>query len=196
MARIRWIEESEATGEIAEVYASWMAANPGREKIPGILKCLGLQPGLFRKMDEVSDLVHFRDAHLPVRIKEMIATYVSALNRCPYCTGSHAFFLQSEDPDPKLHTGLALADLGSAPMPEAERALLDFVGRVTRESYKTSDADVEKLRSLGWSDPQIAECVYVTALFAFFNRVANAFGLEDPNYFDNPPPRKANPLPR
>ena len=25
--------------------------------------------------------------------------------------------------------------------------------------------------------------------FAFFNRVADAFGLEDPNYFDNPPPR-------
>jgi alkylhydroperoxidase family enzyme len=71
---------------------------------------------------------------------------------------------------------------------EPERALLDFVALVTRHAYKTTDADVEKLRTEGWTDPQIAECVYVTALFAFFNRVADAFGLVDPNYFENPPP--------
>jgi alkylhydroperoxidase/carboxymuconolactone decarboxylase family protein YurZ len=84
MARIRWIEESEATGEIAEVYAAWMKANPGRTQIPGILKALSLRPELFRGMDEVSGQVHFRDGHLTRRLKEMIATYVSALNRCPY----------------------------------------------------------------------------------------------------------------
>ena len=84
MARIRWVEEREATGEIAEVYAAWMAANPGRPEIPGILKCLSLRPELFRGIDEVSDVVHFRDGHLTRRVKEMIATYVSALNRCPY----------------------------------------------------------------------------------------------------------------
>lgn len=70
----------------------------------------------------------------------------------------------------------------------AERALLDFVYLVTQHAYKTTDEDVGTLRSQGWTDPQIAECVYVTALFAFFNRVADAFGLDDPNYFENPPP--------
>jgi hypothetical protein len=84
MARIRWIEESEATGEAASVYAEWMAANPGRPQIPGILKCLSLRPDLFRGMVEISDRVHFRDGELTRRVKEMIATYVSALNRCPY----------------------------------------------------------------------------------------------------------------
>jgi alkylhydroperoxidase family enzyme len=89
-----------------------------------------------------------------------------------------------------LHECLARADLEAAPLAEPERALLDFVGLVTRHAYKTTDADVETLRSHGWTDPQIAECVYVTALFAFFNRVADAFGLEDPNYFENPPPSR------
>ncbi len=84
MARIRWVEESEATGEAAEVYAAWRVANPGRAEIPGILKCLSLRPDLLRGMDEVSGKVHFQDGHLTRRIKEMIATYVSALNRCPY----------------------------------------------------------------------------------------------------------------
>ena len=59
---------------------------------------------------------------------------------------------------------------------------------VTRHAYKTTDEDVETLRKrLGWTDPQVAECVYVTALFAFFNRVADAFGLDDPNYFEDGP---------
>ncbi len=84
MARIRWVEESEATGETAEAYSAWMASNPGRTEIPGILKCLSLRPELFRGMDAVSEQVHFRDGHLDRRLKEMIATYVSALNRCPY----------------------------------------------------------------------------------------------------------------
>ena len=84
MARIRWIEESEASGPIADAYAEWSAANPGRPGIPGILKCLSLRPELFRGMDALSQQIHFSDGHLTRRLKEMIATYVSALNLCPY----------------------------------------------------------------------------------------------------------------
>ena len=57
---------------------------------------------------------------------------------------------------------------------------------VTRHAYRTTDDDVDRLRSLGWTDPEIAECVYVAALFAFFNRVADAFGLVDPGFLDGP----------
>jgi hypothetical protein len=84
MARIRWIEETEATGEVAEVYAAWMAANPGRPRMPGILKCFSLRPDLLRDVIGTSDRLHFSEGHLTRRVKEMIATYVSALNRCPY----------------------------------------------------------------------------------------------------------------
>jgi hypothetical protein len=84
MARIRWIREDEAAGELGEVYENWLAANPGRQGIPGILKCMSLRPDLLRGMIEVSDGVHFAEGFLTRRIKEMIATYVSGLNRCPY----------------------------------------------------------------------------------------------------------------
>ena len=93
-----------------------------------------------------------------------------------------------QDPNPELPGFLAERDLDQAPITEAERGLLRFARVVTEHAYRTTDADVEALRGLGWSDPQIAECVYITALFAFFNRVADAFGLADPHYFENPPP--------
>ena len=38
------------------------------------------------------------------------------------------------------------------------------------------------LRDAGWTEPQIAEAVYVTAMFAFFNRVADAFGISPQGY--------------
>jgi alkylhydroperoxidase family enzyme len=88
-----------------------------------------------------------------------------------------------QDPNSQIHECLGRADLESAPLSDAERALLRFVELVTQHAYKTTDADVEALRAVGWTDPQVAEAVYITALFAFFNRVADAFGLEDPNYF-------------
>jgi hypothetical protein len=36
---------------------------------------------------------------------------------------------------------------------------------------------VQRLRDHGWTDLQIAESIHLTALFATFNRVVNAFGL-------------------
>jgi alkylhydroperoxidase family enzyme len=64
----------------------------------------------------------------------------------------------------------------------AERALLDYVEKVTHAAPRTTHDDVQKLRDAGWSEDQIAEAVYVTAMFAFFNRVADAFGVLSQDY--------------
>jgi alkylhydroperoxidase family enzyme len=66
----------------------------------------------------------------------------------------------------------------------AERALLEYVTKVTEAAYKTTAEDVQILRDLGWSEPQIAEAVYITAMFAFFNRVADAFGIPPQGYLE------------
>ncbi len=57
-----------------------------------------------------------------------------------------------------------------------------MVRKLTLSPGAMADDDIPPLRAAGWTDDQIAEAVYITALFAFFNRVADAFGLEDPGY--------------
>jgi len=64
----------------------------------------------------------------------------------------------------------------------AERSLMEYVQLITNAAYRSTAQDVEKLRHAGWNENQIAEAVYVTALFAFFNRVADAFGVPPQNY--------------
>ena len=53
---------------------------------------------------------------------------------------------------------------------------------MTDAAYRTTPEDVQKLRDAGWSENQISEAVYITALFAFFNRVADAFGVPPQDY--------------
>ena len=60
--------------------------------------------------------------------------------------------------------------------------MLGYVELITNAAYRSAAEDVEKLRVAGWNDQQIAEAVYVTALFAFFNRVADAFGVPSQEY--------------
>ncbi len=79
-------------------------------------------------------------------------------------------------------------DLSGAQLDDRERRLLEFAEALTREPERVDSGRIETLRDAGWSDLQIAESVYVIAMFAFFNRVANAFGLDDPSYGNEGPP--------
>ncbi len=67
-------------------------------------------------------------------------------------------------------------------IPKKEQDLLKLVEKITLNAYKTTDEDIQNLRQVGWDDQQIAEAVYITSIFAFFNRVADSFGLQDPGY--------------
>ncbi len=67
-------------------------------------------------------------------------------------------------------------------MSAAESALMQYVQLITEAAYRSTAEDVQRLRDQGWTEEQISEAVYITALFAFFNRVADAFGVPPQNY--------------
>jgi hypothetical protein len=81
--KIRITEDADATGDLAVAYDFWRASS-GRHQIPGIIKCFGARPDFLRQVVEFSNKLHFSEGHLTRRHKEMIASYVSFLNRCPY----------------------------------------------------------------------------------------------------------------
>jgi hypothetical protein len=81
--KIRIIEDAEATGDTLAAYDTWRASS-GRTQVPGIIKCFGVRPDFLKQMVEFSNTLHFSEGHLSRRLKEMIASYVSYLNRCPY----------------------------------------------------------------------------------------------------------------
>lgn len=82
MPRIRWVEEDEAEGELAAIYEQRRAMN-AQGMVPHILKTMSLRPDFLKAIMAASDL-HFSDGALSRAQHEMIASYVSALNRCHY----------------------------------------------------------------------------------------------------------------
>jgi len=82
MARIKMVEEADAVGPLAELYATSKARSVAKV-VPEILRTMSLRPDFLKAINDASRL-HFTDGALSRAQHEMIASYVSALNRCRY----------------------------------------------------------------------------------------------------------------
>lgn len=179
--KIKIIEDADASGKVSEAYDYWRSSS-GRKQVPGVLKCLSARPDFLKQAVDFSNTIQFSDGHLSRRHKEMIGSYVSHMNNCGYCLDSHAFFLKMQGASDQTVSAFMEGNLGKADLTDAERALLAYVKAITEAAYRSTPADVQKLRDAGWKEEQIAEAVYVVALFAMFNRIVNAFGIPSQNY--------------
>ena len=82
MARIKMVAEGEAEGPLSEIYARAKTKSVAGV-VPEILRTMSLRPDFLVAIDQASRL-HFTDGALTRAQHEMIASYVSALNRCRY----------------------------------------------------------------------------------------------------------------
>jgi hypothetical protein len=82
VARIKMVEPSDAQGDLAALYANAKARNVSGS-VPAILQTMSLRPDFLTAIDAASRM-HFSDGALTRAQHEMIASYVSALNRCRY----------------------------------------------------------------------------------------------------------------
>ncbi len=82
MARIKMVEEADATGALAGLYVTAKARSVAGV-VPDILRTMSLRPDFLSAIDGASRM-HFTDGALTRAQHEMIASHVSALNRCRY----------------------------------------------------------------------------------------------------------------
>jgi len=65
-----------------------------------------------------------------------------------------------------------------AELPPADRALLDYALRVTREPWSVRREHVDALRGHGFGDRAIHDACSIVAYYAFVNRIADGLGVE------------------
>ncbi|MDQ3743815.1 MAG: peroxidase [Acidobacteriota bacterium] len=68
-------------------------------------------------------------------------------------------------------------DYASAPVTDAERAMLDYVAQLTRDATRISPADHERLRAAGFDDRARLQITLIASWFNYINRVADALGV-------------------
>lgn len=57
---------------------------------------------------------------------------------------------------------------------------MEFVRVLTLTPARTKDEHVEAMRKAGWTDEGIFEASLEVSFFSFFNRMADAYGLDYP----------------
>ena len=172
-------DERTASAEVLALFARYRERF-ARTDLPGIVLCFGTNSALLKGMLEIAENLLFCDTLLSRRHKEMIATYVSQQNACPYCADSHGTMLAAQGTSPEMICALQEGDLNAQLFTSAELAMLKFTGKVDANSSAVTRDDVEATMRSGWTEAQVAEAVHIAALFAAFNRVANGFGLPSP----------------
>lgn len=68
-------------------------------------------------------------------------------------------------------------DYTQAPISAQDRAMLDYVVKLTKDATRCSRDDHEHLRKVGFDDRGILQITLIASWFNYINRVADALGV-------------------
>jgi uncharacterized peroxidase-related enzyme len=175
MAFVETIPEEEASGEVAAIYDE-MQAQFGY--LPNLVRVFSLWPEVYRAWLQLNGAVK---AHDPRRYE--LATLAAARRlRSSYCALQHGTVLAQQF--------LSFEDVPGLPagLDEADRAVMELAEKVVDDATSVTQADVDRLRSLGLSDAEIVDVVLAAAARCFFSKTLDALGVAPgAAYADLPP---------
>jgi len=123
-----------------------------------------------------TDVVMRGDGVLDIGTREMIAAYVSGLNRCTFCHGSHLIYAKAFGIDEAALLA-ALDDLNSAPFDGKTAALLDYIRKLNTLPSRITQNDIDAVLGAGWSQQAVFEAVQIAGLFNMMNRIIEGTGV-------------------
>jgi uncharacterized peroxidase-related enzyme len=109
---------------------------------------------------------------LDVKTRDSIGLAVSEVNGCNYCLTVHSFTAQHMAKLPAEE--IILARKGHAGDPKRDAAV-QFARLVISKRGQVSDADLEAVRSAGYTDANIMEIVALVAMYSLTNFINNVF---------------------
>ncbi|GAB2691547.1 carboxymuconolactone decarboxylase family protein [Kitasatospora kifunensis] len=175
--RVPLIAEAEATGRTAELY-ELIKSRTGLPFVPDMFRLVSTRPDLMEVLITGYSGVFLGDAVLPRATREMISAWSSKVNGCPYCVGTHNWFLSQFGGSAELTQAISTANKpGELPLDEKTMALMELVTQVCTGAYRITEADWARVEAAGWSNEEMLEAVFTAGLFAFINRLVDGFGL-------------------
>ena len=116
------------------------------------------------------------EGELTIGERELIAAYVSGLNACRFCYGSHVIHAETFGIEPGLIEEL-LEDIDTAHAPGKLKPLLKYVEKLNTLPNRLAQADLDAVLAAGWTETAVFEAVEVTGLFNMMNRIVEGGGV-------------------
>ena len=145
--------------------------------VPNVLKAYAFDMEKLRAFSAMYNELMLGDSGLSKLEREMIAVVVSSINRCWYCQVAHGAAVRALSGNPQLGEAMVM-NWRMADLDKRQRAMLQFVEKVTKTSSEISEPDREALRQAGFSDRDIWDIVATVGFFSMSNRMASAVGMQ------------------
>jgi len=174
MSWIRTVDESEAKGELKEVYQE---IKKQRGKISNVMRVHSLNPKAMKAHMDLYLTIMFGKSGLSREECELIATVVSSVNSCDYCITHHAealnHYWKNQRPVQQL-----IQNFQAVNLPEKTHHMLEYAVKLTKTPSAVSQNDIDILRQCGFSDEDILSINLIISYFNFVNRIASGLGVE------------------
>ncbi|MFC4586230.1 carboxymuconolactone decarboxylase family protein [Sphaerisporangium corydalis] len=154
---------------------------------PGIRGLMQYRPETGKVLNELAEVLLRDENSLTRGERELIATYVSTLNQCRFCSASHKAFAAAQLPGGHELVAHACSDLDTAPISDKLKALLHIAGHVQQIGTAVTEKDVALARDAGATDIEIHDTVLIAAAFCMYNRYVDGLGTfapDDPASYD------------
>ncbi|MEU0743849.1 carboxymuconolactone decarboxylase family protein [Streptomyces sp. NPDC006134] len=156
--------------------------------LPGISGLFAQRPDTAVVLSQLAEtLLRSGSSPLGRGERELIAAYVSHLNRTAFCAASHSAFAAAQLDGGADLVAAVLADVDTAPVGPLMRALLKVAAEVQQKAAPVPDEVIAAARAEGATDAHIHDTVLIAAAFALFNRYVNGLATDlpsDPSFYD------------
>jgi len=150
--------------------------------VPNVFLVLARRPDEFRAFFAYHDALMEKPGNLSKAEREMIVVATSNANQCQYCVVAHGAILRIRAKNPLIADQVAI-NYRKADITQRQKAMLDFAMKVALEAYAVSDADIEMLKSHGFTEEDAWDISAIAAFFAMSNRLANVSNMRPNDEF-------------
>ena len=148
--------------------------------LPGIRGAMAFRPETAKPLNDLVEVLLRHPNSLTPAERELIATYVSALNHCHYCQSIHGAIAAAHlDGDEDL-VQCVKHDFHSARITPKLKALLAIAGKVQQGGKAVTPESIEAARKEGATDLELHDTVLIAAAFCMYNRYVDGLATVQP----------------
>jgi len=151
------------------------------EGLPGIRGLMAFRPETAKVLNELTEVLLRNESTLSRGERELIATYVSALNDCFFCQNAHGGIAQHYLECDMEFIDSVKKDFENTAISEKMKALLSIAASVQKGGKTVQPEQIEKAKSLGATDLELHDTVLIAAAFCMFNRYVDGLGTTAPS---------------
>ena len=171
MARVSYVPREQIPAEVRDVFDNAASYGPFANLVGAMAHRPPIMHHVFKMLMELRE-----ESMLPRRHLELALVTVSKLNECTYCVSHHTPMLTVEGVS---RAGIErLLEFENHPeLNEVDKLVVEYAALVTQTPQRVRDDIFERLRK-HFTEPQIVELTWRTALCGAFNRFNDVLQLE------------------